>query len=870
VIVQDIRILIQKLNPFCSKTLETSIGSCLSRTHYELTWEHLLMQFVESTDSDIFHILKHYAIDVSRLKKALTRDLELLATGNSTKPTFSPVLLNTIERAWSFASLLYGRQEITSGILFVSAHEEVQRALSLSAAELRVIDFQKLKADLLNIITASAEQATADYKAKGGDETPEVLEKFCKNFTQLARDGKIDPILGRNDEIRLVIDVLSRRRKNNPILVGEAGVGKTAVVEGLALRIASGDVPDSIKGVELWELDLGLLQAGASVKGEFEKRLKAVIDVAKGSGGRIILFIDEAHMLIGAGGSAGVGDAANLLKPALARGDLRTCAATTWLEYRKYFEKDPALTRRFQMIKVEEPDEEKAFAMLRGVSKIYEKHHNVHITDEGIRAAVSLSNRYISGRQLPDKGVDVLDTSSTRVKMSRQTMPAELDNAQRDLDNAQRALKTLMKDDAAAIAVPKEEIEKYRQIIESSEKNITALAEKWEKEKRFVAEIIELQKKLAETPEQDDKGKESLKKSITAKVAELEKVQGNKPMVYPFVSAAMCAEVIADWTGIPVGSMVKDEAKTLLELEDQLKKRIIGQDDAIQLVSEVIRASKSGIANPDAPIGVFLFTGPSGVGKTELALSLADLLFGGEKFSTVINMSEYQEKHTVSQLKGSPPGYVGYGEGGVLTEAVRQKPYSIVILDEVEKAHRDVLNMFYQVFDKGMMRDGEGRDINFRNTVIIMTSNLGSDTILQLAGREEGASVTDLIEGVRPELTAHFQPALLARCRIVPFFPLGADTMKTVVSLKLDKIAKRLMKVHGSGFEYDPKLIESIASQCSAVETGTRNIDSVIEQSLLPTISKTLIAQLGSETKQTYAKVKVGFNEEDGFSITFE
>lgn len=870
-IVQDIRVLLEKLNKLCTKTLESAVGNCLNRTHYELIWEHMLSQFVDKPDCDIAYVLKHYSIDTSKLQKAVIKDLEQLSTGNTAKPTFSPSFINIVERAWSLASLVYGREKISSGILFVAAQESMQRSVSSCAAELRKIDAQKLKTDLLNIITASSEQMIAGVAKKTETSgSADVLEKYCKNFTQEARDGKIDLVLGRDDEIRQIVDILSRRRKNNPILVGEAGVGKTAVIEGLALRIVKGDVPNTLNDVELWELDLGLLQAGASVKGEFEKRLKAVIDTVKSSAGKIILFIDEAHTLIGAGGSAGMGgDAANLLKPALARGELRTCAATTWLEYRKYFEKDPALSRRFQMIKVDEPDEDKAFAMLRGISESYEKHHNVHITDDGIKAAVSLSHRYISDRQLPDKAVDVLDTACTRVKMSRTTIPAELDNAQRAYDNAQRALKGLKKDSRAGIAVNKEEITQYEKIIKSSQEKIENLTQKWEKEKEYVNEIIGLQKKLRETAEEDAEEDDIIRKDIDVKYAELAGIQGVNPMVYPFVSAPLCAQVIADWTGIPVGSMMKDEAQTLLELEERIGKRVIGQNEAIGEIAEVIRTAKSGMTNPDSPLGVFLLTGPSGIGKTECALALADILFGGEKFSTIINMSEYHEKHTVSQLKGSPPGYVGYGEGGVLTEAVRRKPYSIVILDEVEKAHRDVLNMFYQVFDKGFMRDGEGRDINFRNTVIIMTSNLGSDIILDICNQEERPASSTLVEAIRPELTAHFQPALLARCRIVPFYPLDSEAMKSIVSLKLDKIISQLKNTHGIDFEYAPVLVDSIAGQCSTVESGARNIDTVIDQTLLPSISRTILAQLGNK-EQPYKKVIVNFTEEAGFSITFE
>ena len=552
------------------------------------------------------------------------------------------------------------------------------------------------------------------------------MEQFCTNFTRLARDGKIDPILGRDNEIRQSLNILSRRRKNNPILVGEAGVGKTAIVEGLALRIAGGDVPEHLKNVDLWGLDLGLLQAGASVKGEFEKRLKNVMDAIKNSPKPTILFIDEAHTLVGAGGAAGQGDAANLLKPALARGELRTMAATTWMEYRKYFEKDPALARRFQLVKIDEPDEETCAIMMRGIGASYEKHHGVRITYEGIRAAVSYSHRYISGRQLPDKAVDVLDTACARVKMSQSAKPSKLDNEERALLNAELELKTLQKDLDAAVALPTDAIASCSQRIAGGRERIAALTEQWNKEKRLAFAIIKLQDDLTKAKEaRADEGKiKELTAAVESETAKLIEVQGENPMVFPNVSAAVCAQVIADWTGIPVGSMVKDEATALLELESRLRERVIGQDEALAELANTVRASKTGMGNPDAPLGVFLFSGPSGVGKTECALALADLLFGGEKFMTVINMSEYQEKHTVSQLKGSPPGYVGYGEGGILTEAVRQKPYSIVILDEVEKAHLEVMNLFYQVFDKGFMRDGEGREINFRNTLIIMTSNL--------------------------------------------------------------------------------------------------------------------------------------------------
>jgi type VI secretion system protein VasG len=872
-VVKDIRSILEKLNPHCMKTLESAVGGCVSRSHYELTWEHLLLEFLDSSDNDIACILAHSGVDTGRLKKAIGADLEALATGNGGKPTFSPQIVASLEQAWNLASLYYNLPAISSGVLFTTAMEETKRSLAGYAAELRHIDHEKLKLELLSVIARSAEQRGAASTTPAGQGSPEVLEQFCTNFTRQARDGKIDFISGRDEEIRQVLDILSRRRKNNPILVGEAGVGKTAVVEGLALRIVAGDVPDTLKNVELWGLDLGLLQAGASVKGEFEKRLKNVIETVKQSAGAIILFIDEAHTLIGAGGAAGQGDAANLLKPALARGELRTLAATTWAEYRKYFEKDPALARRFQLVKVEEPDEAKACTMLHGIAASYEKHHGVHITDAGIKAAVALSHRYISGRQLPDKAVDVLDTAATRVKMSQTTTPASLDRSRRLKADTERALASLQKDRKAGIAVSDEAVASCEKTIAATEEQIKTLSDKWEMEKCAVAEIVGLQNQLGGLDEQGEQGaaqRTALLEEIQKKTADLKALQGESPMVFPNVSAEICAQVIGDWTGIPIGSMLKDEAAALLEIEQRLEARVVGQSDAIAELANCVRSAKSGMGNPDAPLGVFLFTGPSGVGKTECAMTLADTLFGGEKFLTVINMSEYQEKHTVSQLKGSPPGYVGYGEGGILTEAVRQKPYSIVLLDEVEKAHREVLNLFYQVFDKGFMRDGEGREINFRNTLIIMTSNLGSDTIIDLCGGEQPPEYAALKDAVRPELTAHFQPALLGRIRVLPFRPLDGAALAGIVGLKLDKIAKRIRKTYGIDFAYSSDFVNAIAGNCTTVEAGARNIDSLIDQVLLPQISRQLLAQLGEQGRPGCQQIRVELGEDGGFAVSFE
>ncbi|MBN1576010.1 MAG: type VI secretion system ATPase TssH [Chitinispirillaceae bacterium] len=877
-IVKDIRSLLQRLNPTCTKALEGAVGFCVSRGNYEVRWEHLLVELIDYQGNDVQLILHHYGIDIAHVKKGIKVDLESLQTGNTGKPSFSPPLLEAIELAWTLSSLNYGLPHITSGVFFVAALEKSRLGTTAAGEALRDIDVETLKKDLMKIVAASSEYTGAGI-AGGKPGAPsgmtpeaglEVLQQFCTNFTEQAKSGKIDPILGRDDEIRQALDILNRRRKNNPILVGEAGVGKTAIVEGLALRIAAGDVPAHLKNVDLWGLDLGLLQAGASVKGEFEKRLKNVIDAIKNSPKPTILFIDEAHTLIGAGGSAGQNDAANLLKPALARGELRTMAATTWSEYRKYFEKDPALARRFQLIKIEEPTEEICGIMLRGIAKSYEQHHLVRIAYEGILAAVSYSHRYISGRQLPDKAVDVLDTACARVKMSQSTKPAQLDQAERALLNAQLELKTMLKDREAGIAIDEEKIAGCNDRIASFTEEITALTAKWEKEKKIAAKVIKLQDELVAAREAKADAKEIAAKddAVAQAMKELEEAQGETPMVFSHVSSGVCAQVIADWTGIPIGSMVKDEATALLELESRLGARVLGQDSAIAELANTVRSSKTGMGNPDAPIGVFLFTGPSGVGKTECAIALADTLFGGEKFMTVINMSEYQEKHTVSQLKGSPPGYVGYGEGGILTEAVRQKPYSVVILDEVEKAHLEVMNLFYQVFDKGFMRDGEGREINFRNTLIIMTSNLAADTIVELCSGENPPSDKELTDAIRPQLSAHFQPALIARAKIVPFKPLSKEIMRGVVALKLDKIATRIKKTHGLTFSCSPTLIDQIAENCTAIETGARNADAVIDQSLLPGISRQLLLHMGEEGKN-YTHLHIGSTEEGDFEIIF-
>ncbi len=871
-IVKDLRMLLNKLDSECTRLLESSVGSCVNRGHYELTWEHILHEMLQESSTGIRELLRKHSVTVDELEKALTRELEDLPTGSTSKPAFSPTLIKILEDAWSLAGLYYGVSRVFVGALFVGGLESMTRTMTESARLLRELDPSEIKKELETWAVDAGAESTAGSSATATPEDEEALSRYCTNFTQSARDGEIDPVSGRDDEIRQVLDILSRRRKNNPILVGEAGVGKTAVIEGLALRIAAGDVPDPLKDIEVWGLDLGLMQAGASVKGEFEKRLKAVVNAVKNSGGRYALFIDEAHTLIGSGGAAGQGDAANLLKPALARGELRTLAATTWSEYRQYVEKDPALARRFQLVKVDEPDEEKAVSMLLGVAISYEKHHGVHITEAGVRAAVRLSDRYIAGRQLPDKAVDVLDTACTRVKMSQTTTPASLDRARRTLYDCERARDALHKDRNAGLPVDSDSITEIEEKIQEQQAEIATLSDRWEEEIRRVTRISDLQAELPELSHEAADTNEEKRKELLKEIGELtedlEKFQGTSPMVFANVSPGVCAQVVGDWTGIPVGTMVRDDAKVLVELEDRILGRVVGQDDLISRLADDIRASKAGLGNPDAPLGVFLFTGPSGVGKTETALALADTLFGGERFLTTINMSEYQEKHTVSQLKGSPPGYVGYGEGGVLTEAVRQRPYSVVLLDEVEKAHIEVMNLFYQVFDKGIMRDGEGREIDFRNTLIIMTSNLASESIIDMCTGSD-ADIDEIIESIRPRLSAHFQPALLGRARILPFRPLSEDVLVRIVGMKLDKIRRRLEATHGARLEWTDEVASYLAGQCTAVEAGARLLDATIGRTLLPKISRELLARIGGGD-ECMERVLVSLNDDREFVVDFE
>jgi type VI secretion system protein VasG len=747
-------------------------------------------------------------------------------------------------------------------------------------------------------VAGSSETAAtvAQAGAAPGGEQPfqptedSALGRFCQNFTERGRAGEIDPVFGRDREIRQMVDILARRRKNNPICVGEAGVGKSAVVEGLALRIAEGDVPDMLKNVDLMGLDMGLLQAGASMKGEFEKRLKGVIDEVKASPKPIILFIDEAHQLIGAGAGAGGGDAANLLKPALARGELKTVAATTWSEYKKYFEKDAALARRFQLVKLDEPDAAGAATMLRGLRSRYESAHGVIIRDDAVVAAAEMGSRYISGRQHPDKGVDLMDTASARVKIALTTKPGQIEDLERSIQNLERELGAHVRDRETGVEGLEGVIEELEAEIKSTRDEVTALTDRWLAEKETAEKVIEARTKLTdaqglsetgETAEkdEDEEGKkegediapadvEALRKDLVEAMSALKELQGKDPLVPTEVTAEVVSQVIADWTGIPLGKMVSDEASTLLKFEEELGERIKGQDHVLDIVGEAIRSSKAGINPPEQPIGVFLFVGPSGVGKTETALGVADMLFGGEHFMTTINMSEFQEKHTVSRLIGSPPGYVGYGEGGVLTEGVRQRPYSVVLLDEVEKADADVMNLFYQVFDKGSLSDGEGREVDFKNTVIFMTSNLATDIITQAALSDDPPSVPDLIQLIRPTLNQYFKPALVGRMTLVPFYPIGADAMKMISRLKLGKLQKRLKETHKIECNIDDEVVDAIAARCTEVETGARNVDHILRGTLLPRISSELLHKMSEGGMPEV--LRIGLDDGGDFAFEFK
>ncbi|WP_337170330.1 type VI secretion system ATPase TssH [Gemmatimonas aurantiaca] len=881
----NLRGLIAKLNAPTRSAVEGAAGLCLSRTNYDVEIEHFFVKLLDSTDSDLAAILKHFGVNRSRLADDLARALDRLKTGNARTPTLSPSLVNMLREAWVLGSVEYGAPRVRTGhvLLALLSVPELLRAVDFTK------EFEKIPADVLKkdfvTITASSAEATAEIgsidsvaagaSASGGSGTPKPgaggrtpnLDQYCVDLTANAKSGKIDQVLGRDFEVRQVVDILTRRRQNNPILVGEAGVGKTAVVEGFARRIVDGDVPPPLRNVRLLSLDLAMLQAGAGVKGEFENRLKGLIEEVKNSPTPIILFIDEAHTMIGAGGQAGQNDAANLLKPALARGELRTIAATTWSEYKKFFEKDPALSRRFQLVKVEEPTEDVCCIMMRAVVPSLEKHHTVHILDSGMEAAVRLSHRYLADRQLPDKAVSVLDTACARLALGQSATPGPVEDCKRILDDLALQDRVLTREQTAG-ADHRERLASIAEKRTQVEAQLAELESRWLKEKDVVAKILDIRGKLvAEAGNADQTAADALRTEYTQAVAELETLQGENPLVRPFVDASIVGEVISGWTGIPVGKMMSDELGTMLELEKHLGARVIGQDHALVDISRRVRTSKAGIEDPNKPKGVFMLVGPSGVGKTETALALSDMLFGGERNIITINMSEFQEAHTVSTLKGSPPGYVGYGEGGVLTEAVRRRPYSVVLLDEVEKAHPDVLELFFQVFDKGVMEDGEGRQIDFKNTIIILTTNAGTDTIMKLTADPETLPFPDaMAKALKPELDGVFKPAFLGRMVIVPYYPVRDENLKQIVRLKVGKIARRLRETHKLELQHDETLINQVAARCTEVESGARNVDNILSNTLLPEISRLLLASMAEGARPSALRVGVA---EDG-DFTYE
>jgi len=872
----NLRGLIAKLNAPLRSAVEGAAGLCLSRTNYDVEIEHLLIKLLDATDTDLSVTLKHFGVNRTRFADDLARAVDRLKTGNGRTPSLSTSLVNALREGWVIGSVEFGAPRVRTGhvLLALLTVPELQRmAMDISK------EFEKVPADVLKkdfaTITASSTEASAEIGSidsvaagasasgggsgapKAGGRTPN-LDQYCVDLTANAKSGKIDQVLGRDFEVRQVVDILTRRRQNNPILVGEAGVGKTAVVEGFARRIVDGDVPPPLRNVRLLSLDLAMLQAGAGVKGEFENRLKGLIEEVKNSPTPIILFIDEAHTMIGAGGQAGQNDAANLLKPALARGELRTIAATTWSEYKKFFEKDPALSRRFQLVKVEEPTEDVCCIMMRAVVPSLEKHHTVHILDSGMEAAVRLSHRYLADRQLPDKAVSVLDTACARLALGQSATPGPVEDCKRILDDLALQERVLTREQTAG-ADHRERlagIAERRTVVEAQ---LAELESRWLKEKDLVARILDIRGRLvAEAGNADQTAADALRSEYTQAMGELDVLQGDTPLVRPFVDASIVGEVISGWTGIPVGKMMSDELGTMLELEKHLGARVIGQDHALVDIARRVRTSKAGIEDPNKPKGVFMLVGPSGVGKTETALALSDLLYGGERNIITINMSEFQEAHTVSTLKGSPPGYVGYGEGGVLTEAVRRRPYSVVLLDEVEKAHPDVLELFFQVFDKGVMEDGEGRQIDFKNTIIILTTNAGTESIMKLTADPDTMPFPDaMAKALKPELDSVFKPAFLGRMVIVPYYPVRDENLKQIVRLKVGKISRRLRETHRLELQHDDTLIQQVAARCTEVESGARNVDNILSNTLLPEISRMLLASMAEGQRPVALRVGV-------------
>jgi type VI secretion system protein VasG len=854
--------LVDKLNPTCRSALEGAAGLCHSNTHYEVEIEHLLIKLLEDDTHDIARILTYFEIDKSRVQTQLITAISRFKTGNGRTPALSPRLPKLISKAWLLTTIQYQNNAISSGHLLLTLLDKPYFSSSIlsSTKALADISVETLSENFADITVNSSEQKLAQVASQPcrevGDKTvaavgTSALDQYTLNLTERARAGKIDPVIARDEEIRQMADILIRRRQNNPILTGEAGVGKTVVVEGFALRVIQGDVPGPLKNVEVRSLDLGLLQAGAGIKGEFENRLKTVISEVKASAVPIILFIDEAHTMIGAGGSQGAGDAANLLKPALAKGELRTIAATTWAEYKKYFEKDAALSRRFQVVKIEEPDEEKALLMMRGIAPLFEAHHGVTITDDALVDSVRLSMRYISGRKLPDKSVSVIDTACARVAMGFNAVAPSIEACQRLIEKIDCELERLRDEQYLG----RDHIERIDTLVEEqvqARTELEGLQERWEQEIDLVEQITAIRGNIRQhaIDGNTDELEQDRLRLLTLE-AELDKVQNNDPLLKVEVDSQTICDVISGWTGIPTGRMLTDEIPAVLNLEHSIKKRIIGQDQALGAIARVVRTAHAGIEDPSKPTGVFLLVGPSGVGKTETALALSELLYGGEQNMVTINMSEYQEAHTVSGLKGSPPGYVGYGEGGVLTEAVRRRPYSVVLLDEIEKAHPDVTELFYQVFDKGVLEDGEGRRIDFKNTLIILTSNIGTDLIMEHCYKDPSAApdMESLKAMLTPSLQERFKPAFLGRLQVVPYYPITDDVMALIIRLKLSRIKERMQLNRKIELTYAQEVVNAISARCTEVDSGARNVDHILTDTMLPELSRCILEKMADDVK---------------------
>jgi type VI secretion system protein VasG len=882
-----------KLNALAYKAIEGATVFCKMRGNPFVELPHWLVQILNNPDSDLHRIIRHYNLDTAALAADLTQALDRLPRGASSISDISQFIDTAVERGWVYGSLMFGEHQVRTGHLIVGMLKtpSLRGALMSLSKQFDKINSDDLCSRFAQLLSASPEQGAAasesgaapgeasDAIAPAAMGKQEALKRFTTDLTEQARGGKMDPIVGRDDEIRQVVDILMRRRQNNPILVGEAGVGKTAVVEGFAQRIARGDVPPSLKDVELRGLDVGLLQAGASMKGEFEQRLRSVIDEVQASAKPIILFIDETHTLVGAGGAAGTGDAANLLKPALARGQLRTIGATTFAEYKKHIEKDPALTRRFQSVQVDEPDEKKAVLMMRGSASTMERHHRVQILDEALEAAVKLSHRYIPARQLPDKSVSLLDTACARVAVSLHATPAEVDDCRKRIEALTTELEIIGREKAIGIDTGAREAA-ANEMLAAERERLAGLDKRWADEKKLVDELLALRGKLrgalekvegtgskleaaadaAAAPKLSDEERATTLARLQVVQTELHALQGESPLILPTVDQQAVASVVADWTGIPVGRMAANEIETILNIAKHLGERVIGQDHAMEMIAKRIQTSRAGLDNPSKPIGVFMLAGTSGVGKTETALALAEALYGGEQNVITINMSEYQEAHTVSTLKGAPPGYVGYGEGGVLTEAVRRKPYSVVLLDEVEKAHPDVHEMFFQVFDKGFMEDGEGRFIDFKNTLILLTTNAGTELIAGLCKDPELMPDPEgMAKALREPLLKIFPPALLGRLVAIPYYPLSDDMLARIVKLQLARIKKRVEQRWKVPFDVSDDVVKLVVSRCTESESGGRMIDAILTNTMLPDVSRAFLERMLQG--QAIGGVKVGAAE---------